>query len=419
MQSGPRTHPDVPVISSEEFGRAFRAYVESERVPISAMLELTYRCNFDCVHCYVVQPHGNGEMTTAEVRSALHQLRDLGTIYLTLTGGEALVRPDFEEIYVLAKELGFIVSLFTNAAMIKDRHLDLLERYPPSRVEVTLYGATEATYSTVTRRHAMHEHVLRNVDRLLSRGVRVKLKAVALTANRAELDAIRDEARRRGVDDGWRFDAEVTNRVDCKRGPTDHRLQIDEVIETERGSPEKVALYRRLYRESLDLRLRPDRRFHCGAGRTAIVVDPYGQAEVCTTFRSERWSLREVSLREAWRRARAVVEAPPATPSRCTVCDKRRLCGACPGHNLLETGEPDTPGDFQCAATHARVEAFCADLKPVPHQVVRALPVHRRRPCERAWLHSLRPPSPAVLAAVQASLARTARRLPIIQPVRR
>lgn len=67
-------------------------------------------------------------------------------VVLLLTGGEPFIRPDFEEIYRRCRELGIIVSINTNGTMLGEKQVELLRKLPPQRVNITLYGASEATY---------------------------------------------------------------------------------------------------------------------------------------------------------------------------------------------------------------------------------------------------------------------------------
>ena len=206
--------PGVPTLPFAEFTRPFHDYARQTRLAVGAMFELTYRCNFDCVHCYVVQPGREGELTTAEVLRILEELREVGTLFLTFTGGDPLTRPDFELIWVAARRLGFVVSLFTNAALIKQRHLDLFRRYPPHKVEVTLYGSDEAIYEQVTRRANMRALVLRNVDRLRALGIDVFLKGVGLGGLPDQFPSLLEEARQRGVEGFVKFDNQITVRTE-------------------------------------------------------------------------------------------------------------------------------------------------------------------------------------------------------------
>src|SRR5712675_3263368 len=87
-------------------------------IPLSVQLDLTYRCNERCVHCYL-DHDDHGEMTTAEIKDVLEQLAEAGTFFLTLSGGEVLMRRDFFEILEYARELKFNVRIKTNGVMIR------------------------------------------------------------------------------------------------------------------------------------------------------------------------------------------------------------------------------------------------------------------------------------------------------------
>lgn len=402
---------ELESVSYAEFGRALVRAARAEGTPVGALFELTYRCNFDCVHCYVVEHRPQGELETGEVLRILAELRDLGVLSLTLSGGEPLTRPDFAEIYRHARALGFLVTVYTNAALIDDAVCALFAELPPRKVEVTLYGASEESYARVTRRRGVRKHVLAGVDRLRALGVRVHLKAVGLDANRGELAALRAEAERRGVGAFFRFDNQITARLDCGRGPTGQRLSAEEVVAQDRLHPRRVAEFRRLYRAARGRRERSPRLFRCGAATTEVVVDPRGRLQTCALYRGEAFDLRTGSVAEGWRHLRRVVQREVTRPTRCRTCDKVVLCGACPGNNALESGgDPEAPPDYLCEIAYARVRAFCDDLRPrLPPPAGRELPLHRSRPCPRPWLHEVREPLPGQVGVT----ASAPRRLPL------
>ena len=63
-------------------------------IPFQVTLELTYRCNLRCKHCYIDEP-AEGELSLTEWKGALDQLASAGSLYLLITGGEPLARSDF------------------------------------------------------------------------------------------------------------------------------------------------------------------------------------------------------------------------------------------------------------------------------------------------------------------------------------
>src|SRR5258705_13722617 len=86
-------------------------------IPLSVHMDVTYRCNERCVHCYL-DHDDRGEMLTSEIKDILDQLAEAGVFFLTLSGGEPLVRKDLFEIIAHARSLLFNVKLKTNRLLI-------------------------------------------------------------------------------------------------------------------------------------------------------------------------------------------------------------------------------------------------------------------------------------------------------------
>ena len=125
------------------------------RQPLNGTFELTQRCNLNCAMCYVRQPIGERSCLAAELspsqwlKLAL-EAKQAGLVFLVLTGGEVFLRPDFFDVYEPLTQLGLVLSIFTNGTLVTDETALRLSEAPPSRVDVTLYGATAATYEAIT-----------------------------------------------------------------------------------------------------------------------------------------------------------------------------------------------------------------------------------------------------------------------------
>lgn len=137
---------------------ALQRKAAAEGIPISGTLELTDACNLHCNMCYV--RHGVpacGMLDGTAWISILEQLRDAGTLYVLLSGGEPLLHPDFMEIYLAAQRMGMVVSVNTNAAIIDEEWADFFADYPCKRLNISLYGADAAAYDALCHRAAAFE----------------------------------------------------------------------------------------------------------------------------------------------------------------------------------------------------------------------------------------------------------------------
>jgi len=97
-------------------------------IPYSVMFELTYMCNLNCRHCYVVIDNDDTELSMEEITEIINQLLDMGTFYLTFTGGEIFTRKDLLDIAMYAKKKGFLLTFMTNGTLITPEKIEEIKK---------------------------------------------------------------------------------------------------------------------------------------------------------------------------------------------------------------------------------------------------------------------------------------------------
>ncbi len=156
--------------------------ISGQRIPLSFELEITARCNNNCRHCYINLPANdtdakNNELSLNEIEKIADQAMDLGSLWCLISGGEPLLRKDFQDIYLMLKKKGYLISIFTNACLITSDHISLFHKYPPRDIEVTVYGITKETYEKVTRKPGSYDLFRKGLDLLIKNNIPVRLKA--------------------------------------------------------------------------------------------------------------------------------------------------------------------------------------------------------------------------------------------------
>jgi radical SAM protein with 4Fe4S-binding SPASM domain len=358
--------PHIPKIGYGEFGKRLREKIEAKRVPLGGSLELTFRCNLRCVHCYIGDARAGNpekeELSCGEIRDLLDQIVDEGCLWLLLTGGEPLLRPDFLEIYTYAKQKGLLISLFTNGTLVTPQIADYLQDWRPFLVEISLYGRTRETYESITGVTGSYERCMRGIDLLLDRDVPLRLKSMALTPNKHEILAMKEYAKGLGV--SFRFDPMVNAGLDGAREPTNLRLSPEEVLELDLADPERADEWRRFCDRALRLAPDPERIYICTAGMRSFHIDPHGLLSMCLLSRARSYDLRRGSFHEAWHDFLPEVRDEAVSDTyACNQCELISLCGQCPGWAQLEHGDQEARVDFLCQIAHLRAQAF-ADQPP-------------------------------------------------------
>lgn len=357
----------IPEISLAQFyeERQFLA----RRVPVEGCIETSFRCNLNCVHCYVNQPahhreEAARELSRDELERLIDEIADAGCLHLLLTGGEVLIRPDFPDIYRHALHRGLRVTVFTNGTLITEKIADLFDEYRPASVEITLYGATRETYEKVTRVPGSFERCLRGIRRLVARRIPLKLKAMALSWNHHEVGAMREFARSLGLE--FRHDALLNARVDCgaNRNP-ELQLSVERTVELDLEDPAR----RRNLSQALPLLqieptvAREDLLYTCGAGQFAFTIDPYGQLHMCELTRRHPFDVRSGGFARGWNEhIPALRQQRWSRPSPCRSCPLTGMCGSCAGASELEHSDPEVQIAHFCRVAHARAHALGATL---------------------------------------------------------
>jgi len=338
-------------------------------------LELTARCNLNCRHCYINLPANDKkakekELTLQEIEEISDQAIDLGAVWVLLSGGEPLLRKDFVDIYLMLKHKGLLVSVFTNATMIKPEHVKLFTRFPPRDIEVTIYGSQKEIYERVTRKNGSFSSFLQGLNLLFEAGVRIRLKAMAMRSNIEDLDAI-TEFGQKYTKDFYRFDPVLHLRYDHDKIRNDEirseRLSPKDIIGLEMGDKRRFDSLKRncdeLIIETFKFR-QDDHLFHCGAGNGNFSIGYDGTFKLCSSLSAPGTTvnLREVSLRKAWQEFVPQVRNLRIKDSdylrRCAKCSIMNLCLNCPAHAFLETGKMDSVVPYFCDVAFARAEAL-------------------------------------------------------------
>jgi len=314
----------------------------SRAVPMSALFELTFVCNHACSFCYN-SPTGQKEMSTQEVFDALQKLADFNILYLTLTGGEPLVRRDFFAIAARARELGFAMRIYTNAYLIDEAMAKKIREIAnPVEMEISLHGARPETHEKLTCVPGSLQRVLDAVRHLQAQGVKVNLKCPITRDNEDEVLDMHRLAEQVGAP--IIFDPVITPRDDGDKDPLS-LMASDGFLRRYWSDP----AYAGPRREPV-----PQKRQDapgeavCGTGRSSLAIDPYGNIYPCVQWRRKVANIKDLSsLDEIWRTSPVLAEV---RKTAVEMADRLRtlqeqgqsgsFCNFCLGVADLQTGDP-------------------------------------------------------------------------------
>ena len=315
-------------------------------IPIRAVVELTYRCNFSCVHCYCVPSPDRRELSGERIKDILRQLAAAGALVLTFTGGDVSARPDFWDIARYARELRFALRWFTNGSEWDEESARKARDLHPLSVDISLYGSRPEVYEAVTGDGAHFFRVLSGIRNLKAQGVPVTLKLPVLEENYDDLPGMVRLCGELGLP--YVMGADITPRDDGSPAPLEHAISC---------SRRREFLAR--YEKPLSRGRRRPGDYLCNTARNTAVISPYGDVFPCVQIKESAGSLLENDFRDIWRGS-PLLDRLRRMRVRdlegCSGCGYLNWCSYCPGISLREKGRFEAVDHRACEWARLRAE---------------------------------------------------------------
>jgi AdoMet-dependent heme synthase len=321
-------------------------------VPFSAQLDLTYRCNEQCVHCYL-DHDDHGEMTTREIKHLLKEMADAGVFILTFSGGEIFLRKDFFEILECARALTFCIKLKTNAVLIREAQAARLRDLGVESIQISIYSHRPEVHDAITKIPGSLRRSIRAIRFLRAQGLKVVMANVLMAQNMQDYHGVRMLAEELGA--RYTLDPTITPMMDGDRSTLD--LNAGE------------SALRQLFRDEFFVGNAdefcapppaPDKNsmasLPCSAGHTACYVSPYGEFYPCVQFPLSCGNVRQQTFIDIWRNSEQLKEVRSIRLrdlSGCSQCAHGSSCTRCPGLAFME-GNMRGPSTADCEKSFAR-----------------------------------------------------------------
>jgi radical SAM protein with 4Fe4S-binding SPASM domain len=328
---------------------------KKEHFPFSGLLELTYGCGLNCVHCYCKgSENKKKELTSKEWQNILIQLHKQGCLWITFSGGDPLFRKDFLEIYDFAIQQGFIITIFTSGMYLSDRVLGQFQKSPPFSIEITLNGISESVYESITQVKGSFNVVMRNIKRLHENGLQIILKSNCLKQNKSELGKIKEFAetllKPKANRHRFKYDPMIYPRLNGSLEPACCRLSAKELLQTRKTDAAIWKEYEKgLCAGAPNLGRNKQFLYRCNAWMNQFFIDPTGRLKFCQFSEKFSTDLKTGLFKNGFYNVfPKLLNKTFKTDSKCADCSLRPICYHCPARAYLETGNEEAPVPYYC-----------------------------------------------------------------------
>lgn len=313
----------------------------------SATLELTYRCNEKCRHCYVAGKDRQ-ELDAEKIKSVLDELYDLNALNLIFTGGEIFTRKDIFDILEYAYSKRFLVDIFTNGTLLDGNDYIRLKSCHPRCVHFSVYSHIPEKHDAITQIAGSFEKTLKAIHACTTIGIPVNIKTPIFDETIEDIQGMVRLAE--SLSASIELGQNITPRKDGDLTPTALKISggekddyvyymIKSLIKTVENETEER---------------RPSDKL-CGAGDHSISINPYGEVFPCNLLQLCIGDVTKQSLKGIWEKSDALkwwrennLRSRKKGCSGCSLIDR---CVFCPGEAMMRTGSPLEMYEDACLAT--------------------------------------------------------------------
>jgi radical SAM protein with 4Fe4S-binding SPASM domain len=325
------------------------------RAPILVTLDVTARCNLKCRYCYVRAGEDvSNELSTQQIKDIIDELQELGVFWISISGGEPLIREDICEITQYCVEKGFSTSITTNGTLLTEELASNLKETGLERVQISIDSIDPYPHETM-RGKGTHARTLEGLNHLKEAGFSyIGISCVPTKLNLKDIPNLIDWAHAQHVPL-----VRILRYMPAGRGGevtsiTLDRQEIQWLMETVKKKQEEL-------KEKLIIRITDAFKavvaekplYTCNAAKTWCAIDSQGYVLPCTLMINPEavstlhpQNILEEGLQSIWLNSTLLEKQrnPSFLEGKCSHCPELDSCqGGCRAYAFAVTGDIHAP----------------------------------------------------------------------------
>lgn len=330
-------------------GSFFYEYNHAHPTIHGCQIEVNNKCNERCIHCYIPHKFKTMRLSKEQIFRVLEQLHEMGTLGLTLSGGECLMHPDFEAILRKARELDFSISILSNLTLLTDHMVQVIKEINPSIVQTSLYSMVPEEHDHITAVPGSFVKTKAAIEKLVAENVPVQISCPTMRSNYRTYKEVLKYAQ--SLRCKAQTDFIMMARTDFSTDNLDERLTLEETGELIRDMIETDADYDALMEEYTPRDPEKEKDLPvCGVAVDNICLGANGEYYPCSGWQGMPVGTIDQDLKDVWENSpqlKMLRGIKKGSFPKCLKCEDRDFCAACLVRNFNESG-----GDCMKVAEH-------------------------------------------------------------------
>lgn len=306
-------------------------------------IEVTSRCNERCVHCYIPHENKTTDLDEKTFYNVLDQLYDMGTLALTLTGGELFFHKKIADFLYYARKKDFSISILSNLTLVDDELIKVMKDINVDQVQVSVYSMDPAIHDEITQLPGSHKMTMRSIEKIMAENIPLQLSCPTMKINKNSYKDVLKWAHSNKMKAYTDYemmaqsnldDSNLLNRLDIK----DTENIIQDIIKFDEDYLHMIKTTPPITKDPEKLKNRPV----CGAGVNNICIGSQGNVYPCAGWQGYIvGNIKESSIKNIWENSpklKYLRNITNASFPKCIDCEDRDFCAICMVRNYNESG---------------------------------------------------------------------------------
>jgi len=307
------------------------------KFPLSVELDLTYRCNYNCLYCRNGQIEENEALDFETMKKIIKELKENNIFSINISGGEPLLHKNFVDIIKLLKENNLVWNLTTNGSLIDGKMAKTLKDNNINSLFITLTGMNDELDSYHKGNKNTFSKARKCIENCKKLNIEIYVGYLLTPYNVCDIDNFINFINENGLK------AKLMKVKPMGTSLLNQDLYIDD-----KKYNETIKYMRSLLGNKLIIGEQNERveDINCMAGVTSCVIGADYNIYPCVMFLGEEkvscGCIKKDSLYNIWNNSKVLSDfrKPRKLANGCNKCIKKEKChGGCRGNAYLKTGD--------------------------------------------------------------------------------
>lgn len=327
-------------------------------------IDISSRCNEDCIHCYIPTHEKHGLMTEDMFNNVLKQCEDMNVLNLTISGGEPMLNPLLDKFLLKCRANNFSVNLLSNLTLLTDKLLGIIAEDPLISVQTSLYAMEENIHDTITRQHGSFQKTIKAIKKLHDRNVPLQINCPIMKQNLKYYKEVMSFANSLNIEAD--SDYSLYGCYDFSKSNLSCRLGVDEIENVVKEDYSEPVKLEEIKEKVLSKSVGADDPV-CPVCKSSLCISNIGDVYPCEGWQSFKiGNVKEKSLKELWEKSSIVNRLRRLTYGdfpKCNACLDKKYCSACLVMNVNE----DLHGNYM------HINTFLCESARIKHSQMKRL----------------------------------------------